>query len=530
MQMLCMRHRISTEGSTNKGAKELKHSSKNLQQQWPRGYHGFSAGRGVDPAGNAPGDGYSIPVICGKLENLISLEYSFPSEMISDYTFKLNSCGANKVRSILLLVQVSSSNLPKELQIYPINKTAQLKTDLAEPVVTRSDDTVVKITEHSIAVNDEDDNLDGAENESARTMASVTAPKQSFTKPLRSGEDDDISGVGQTSKIINTEDSVKNKKTDIQLVETETGKEIDPELVADVGQIPSDEESLSIDDLFKRIPGDMMLPSVTAAEPTEIKFGHGITINGVTDEDWYKENLPKIDVADKGKAPFVEPRHTVLESVKDIAAQEEHVLTWAETDSVQVALQRRLYIVAKYRELLLRKCLEAHRAYFSFSQPWSAMVLQIIDLLSASHSTSVKNLLTQKQALKLEWTRPNHKIIFSTCWVRNLRFTEGSWLVEDGYDRWVCGCAAPVSQLWEQLPQRILLDSWVRNLRFTEGSWLVEDGYDRWVCGCAAPVSQLWEQLPQRILLDTLASIGFFIEPAQCLRNLTPPTVKTWGW
>ncbi|KZV35841.1 binding [Dorcoceras hygrometricum] len=37
MQILCMRHRITTEGSTNKGAKELKHSSKNLQQQWPRG-------------------------------------------------------------------------------------------------------------------------------------------------------------------------------------------------------------------------------------------------------------------------------------------------------------------------------------------------------------------------------------------------------------------------------------------------------------------------------------------------------------
>ncbi|KZV55463.1 hypothetical protein F511_31063 [Dorcoceras hygrometricum] len=36
MQMLCMRHRITTEGSTNKGAKELKHSSKNLQQQWQR--------------------------------------------------------------------------------------------------------------------------------------------------------------------------------------------------------------------------------------------------------------------------------------------------------------------------------------------------------------------------------------------------------------------------------------------------------------------------------------------------------------
>ncbi|KZV22021.1 hypothetical protein F511_41136 [Dorcoceras hygrometricum] len=229
-------------------------------------------------------------------------------------------------------------------------------------------------------------------------------------------------------------DSVKNKEIDIQLVETETGKEIDPESVADVGQIPSDEESLSIDDLLKRIPEDMMLPSVTAAKATKIKFGRGITINGVTDGDCLR-------------------RLAVLKSVRDIAAKEEQVLTWAETDSVQVALQRRLYIVAKYRELLLRKFLEAHRANFSFSQPWSAMALQIIDLLSPAHSTSMKNLLMQKQALKLEWTRPccatlfeganfdrgfyiprKHKTIFSTCWVRNLRFIGGSWLVEDGYD------------------------------------------------------------------------------------------------
>ncbi|KZV25495.1 selenium-binding protein 2 [Dorcoceras hygrometricum] len=99
------------------------------------------------------------------------------------------------------------------------------------------------------------------------------------------------------------------------------------------------------------------------------------------------------------------------------------------------------------------------------------MSLQIIDLLSFAHSTTVKYLLTRKQAIQLEWTRPcsatlfkgdhidrgfyiprNHKTIFSTCWVRTLRFIEGSWLVEDGYDRWVSGYAAPVSQLGEQLP------------------------------------------------------------------------------
>ncbi|KZV35932.1 hypothetical protein F511_23945 [Dorcoceras hygrometricum] len=199
-----------------------------------------------------------------------------------------------------------------------------------------------------------------------------------------------------------------------------------------------DEESLSIDEILKRIPTDMMLPSVTAAETTKIKFGCEISIKGVADGDWYKENLHKIDIADKGKAPLVEAvqmidevsaffnlfslqRLAALKYVKDIAVKEWHVLTWAETDSVQLALQRRLYIVAKYRELLLRKFLEAHRANFSFGQSWSAMALQIIDLLSVAHSTSMKNLLIQKQALKLEWTRTCCSTLFEGVFDRRSR-------------------------------------------------------------------------------------------------------------
>ncbi|KZV51357.1 splicing factor 3B subunit 1-like [Dorcoceras hygrometricum] len=88
-----------------------------------------------------------------------------------------------------------------------LTATAQKETDLAEPMVTRSDDTVVKITTHSSAVNDEDVNLDGPENEISRTMASVIAPKQFLKEPLRFGEDDDISEVEQPSRD-NNADSV----------------------------------------------------------------------------------------------------------------------------------------------------------------------------------------------------------------------------------------------------------------------------------------------------------------------------------
>ncbi|KZV50842.1 pentatricopeptide repeat-containing protein mitochondrial-like [Dorcoceras hygrometricum] len=45
-----------------------------------------------------------------------------------------------------------------------ISETAQMETDVEEPSLTISDDTVVEVTKRSTAVNDEDDNLDGAEN------------------------------------------------------------------------------------------------------------------------------------------------------------------------------------------------------------------------------------------------------------------------------------------------------------------------------------------------------------------------------
>ncbi|KZV36044.1 hypothetical protein F511_31577 [Dorcoceras hygrometricum] len=44
----------------------------------------------------------------------------------------------------------------------------------------------------------------------------------------------------------------------------------------------TDEESRSIEDLLKQIPGDAKLPSVLAAEPTKIKFGLGIQIPGIS--------------------------------------------------------------------------------------------------------------------------------------------------------------------------------------------------------------------------------------------------------
>ncbi|KZV42937.1 DEAD-box ATP-dependent RNA helicase 7 [Dorcoceras hygrometricum] len=183
----------------------------------------------------------------------------------------------------------------------------------------------------------------------------------------------------------------------------------------------SDEESMSIEDILKQIPEVMMLPSLTAAKITRIKFGHGIEIPGVNEGDWYKASLPRIATSDKGKVSLVAKdeikgnlaremfslicadidflvhlrekvitdvasffhsfslrRLPVFDSIKDIIAKEEQILAWADTDSLETAVRRREYIIAKYREMILRKFLEAHLHNFKSGQPTTAIDLQII--------------------------------------------------------------------------------------------------------------------------------------------------------
>ncbi|KZV35448.1 splicing factor 3B subunit 1-like [Dorcoceras hygrometricum] len=144
-----------------------------------------------------------------------------------------------------------------------------------------------------------------------------TAPKQFLKEPLRSGEDDDMSGSKQPSKIIEPAAAETDKEIepvateDLSLaksVATMTDSE-DTEPLSKVLELTdkskSDEESMSIEDILKQIPEEMMLPSVTVAEITRIKFGLGIEIPGVNEGDWYKASLPRIATSDKGKAPFV---------------------------------------------------------------------------------------------------------------------------------------------------------------------------------------------------------------------------------
>ncbi|KZV23694.1 hypothetical protein F511_31297 [Dorcoceras hygrometricum] len=183
---------------------------------------------------------------------------------------------------------------------------------------------------------------------------------------------------------------------------------------------------------------------------TRIELGHGIETKEV---DWYKATLPKIDPTDKGKAPIVEEimgnpaketfalisadveflvqiREVVVEevasffysfslrslstltSVSDLASKEELMLKWAVTDSLQTAVQRRLYTTAKYREMLIRKFLEARHKNFESGTPTSDIDLQVLDLLSEAHRILLIHLLEQLRQHRLKWTRPSSSKLF----------------------------------------------------------------------------------------------------------------------
>ncbi|KZV18943.1 hypothetical protein F511_28021 [Dorcoceras hygrometricum] len=168
--------------------------------------------------------------------------------------------------------------------------------------------------------------------------------------------------------------------------ELETDKVTDPEPLkseksqeAEAEMVTTADESISIEEHLAQIPDNWLLPSVLAANITQIRYGQGIVIREV---NILQGQSTTIADTDKGKKPLVEDsvqghpaqeifslicadvdflvqlreqviedvakffssfslkRLAVLGSTEDIAAKEEKVLAWAEIDSVQIALQR----------------------------------------------------------------------------------------------------------------------------------------------------------------------------------------------
>ncbi|KZV21322.1 hypothetical protein F511_24503 [Dorcoceras hygrometricum] len=173
----------------------------------------------------------------------------------------------------------------------------------------------------------------------------------------------------------------------------------------------------------------------------------------------------------------------------DISAKEELVLSWAEAESTRVDINRKTYILTKYRELLIRKFLEAHRANFVPGDGSSAVDLKILDKLSSLHLFLVEELKKEVQAHGLMWDRMCCSQIFegrprdrgaviartnsntrSTYWIRTMILVDGVWVVEPCGDHWV------------KIPQRIVNNEILRQRSYddtlppiTTANWFYPD-------------------------------------------------------
>ncbi|KZV48610.1 hypothetical protein F511_15395 [Dorcoceras hygrometricum] len=259
----------------------------------------------------------------------------------------------------------------------------------------------------------------------------------------------------------------------------------------------SADEAMSLDDILLSIPVDIPLPS-TCMEVTPIKMGQMIKIPGVTKWTWFLKHLPRIPADDKGKEILVEKdpvrgnpakEHFSLicadidllvslraKFIDEVAAffnsfslrkfssinfdemysKEDQVLRWGETESPQEAIQRKFYILLKYRTVLVWKFLDAWRINFAPGQGSTAVDIQVIELLSALHLSLLEELAKEARSLGLTWTKPccssvvegsprdrgavlarSNSSTRSLCWIRRMLMVDGAWKVEQCADMWV---------------------------------------------------------------------------------------------
>ncbi|KZV58467.1 hypothetical protein F511_25719 [Dorcoceras hygrometricum] len=143
-------------------------------------------------------------------------------------------------------------------------------------------------------------------------------------------------------------------------------------------------------------------------------------------------------------------------NIEEMCKKEELVLSWGETESPQEAIQRKSYILIKYREVLVRKFLESWRANFVPGQGSTAVDLKVIYLLTDLHLSILEELVKEARAHGLLWKKPCCSTIFegiprdrgaiiapnnthtsSRCWIRTMLYVNGEWIVEPCADRWV---------------------------------------------------------------------------------------------
>ncbi|KZV58784.1 hypothetical protein F511_24698 [Dorcoceras hygrometricum] len=256
----------------------------------------------------------------------------------------------------------------------------------------------------------------------------------------------------------------------------------EPEL-GSIHSVAYKEVNMPIDDLLVQICDDLLLP-VTAAEVTMLRLG-AFSSPGekgkakLGEDDQVTDNAARkfcalicrdvevlVQVRDHLMqavvdffASFSLNSMPSMDSLKELKEKERLMMAWAETNTLAIAVRRQLYVLAKYRELLLRTVLEYYQIYLTSALPWNAMAVQVANLLSVAHSNSIEELKAQQQELNIELVQSHsslpamdytdsggvrlahfYSIANSRCWVRPVILIDGVWTPIQGPEFWSNSC------------------------------------------------------------------------------------------
>ncbi|KZV31095.1 dystroglycan-like [Dorcoceras hygrometricum] len=250
-----------------------------------------------------------------------------------------------------------------------------------------------------------------------------------------------------------------------------------------IHSVADKEVNMPIDDLLIQICDDLLLP-VTAAEVTMLRLG-AFSSSGDKGKAKFGEDEQVTDNAARKLfalicrdvevlvqvrdhlmqavvdffASFSLNSMPDMDSLKELKEKERLMLAWAETNTLAIAVRRQLYVLAKYRELLLRTVLESYQRYLTSALPWNAMAVQVANLLSVAHSNSIEELKALQQELNIELVQSHsslpamdytdsgdvrlahfYSITNSSCWVRPVFLMNEVWTPVQGPEFWSSRC------------------------------------------------------------------------------------------
>ncbi|KZV41242.1 hypothetical protein F511_41699 [Dorcoceras hygrometricum] len=263
----------------------------------------------------------------------------------------------------------------------------------------------------------------------------------------------------------------------------------------------SAEVHMSFDDILLQIPNDMLLPSITATEVTMIRIGAFSSI-----EDKGNAILVEDEQITENRASEIVALicRDVEVLVRDLKEKEKLMMEWAETNTLATAVRREMYVLTKYREMLLHTFLESCHRFLALDQPWTDMAVQVFSLLSAAHSQSLEDFKAQQQEHKIDMVQPN-----------------SSLPVIDSIDR-----SGVRLDHFYSIAKYIC---WVRPMVLIDEVWTPLQGSGYWRSDCKLSLFVDRKRLPESVVAEYFDSQVSLIEPARYW-GAAPLLIKFWAW